>query len=55
VSDEDQFRRIRLVARMESDREVIREYRKNEQFYINRLVDAAHEVGALDERLRDDS
>ena len=55
MSDEDQFQRIRLVARMESDREMIREYRKNEQFYINRLVEAAHEVGMLDERLRDDS
>ena len=55
MSDEDQFLRIRLVARMESDREAIRQYRKNEQFYINRLVETAHDVGTLDERLRDDS
>lgn len=49
------FRRIELTAQMERDRQLIATYRENEQFYINRLVDAAHEVGELDERLRDES
>jgi len=53
VSDKekDEFDRIRLVARMEQDWRLIAEYRKNEKFYINRLVESARKIGRLDERL----
>lgn len=50
-----QFRRLELVAQMDRDRELIATYRQNEQFFINRLVEASHEIGELDERLRHDS
>lgn len=49
------FRRIELTAQMERDRSLIATYRQNEQFYIDRLVEAAHEIGELDERLRNES
>jgi hypothetical protein len=53
--EEFNFRRIQLVTQMERDRQLIATYRDNEQFYINRLVQAARKVGELDERLRDES
>jgi hypothetical protein len=49
--EESEFERIQLVTQMDRDREMIARYRENEQFYINRLIDAARRVGQLDERL----
>jgi hypothetical protein len=46
-----EFRRIELVERMERDWTLIAEYRNNEKYYINRLVESATEIGSLDERL----
>ena len=46
-----EFRRIELVTLMNRDRDLIAEYRQNEKFYINRLVESSRELGGLDVRL----
>ncbi|NMO51071.1 hypothetical protein HH310_07695 [Actinoplanes sp. TBRC 11911] len=49
--EKDEFERIRLVARMEYDWERVADYRRNEKFYINRLVESSRALGQLEERL----
>lgn len=49
--EKHEFERIRLVARMEHDRGLIADYRENEKYYINRLVESAKRIGRLEERL----
>jgi hypothetical protein len=49
--ENDEFARIELVARMDRLRALIAQYRVNEEQHIGKLLDQAHKLGALDERL----
>jgi hypothetical protein len=46
-----EFKRIQAIDRMEHDWRMIADYRANEKFYINRLVESATQLGTLNERL----
>jgi hypothetical protein len=49
--DEDEFERIRLVAQIERDRHLVRQYDQHQAFYRARIEDGRYELGRLDERL----
>ncbi len=43
--------RMEVVARMDKDLDMIKKYRSNEWFYIDRIRADARTLGVLDERL----
>jgi hypothetical protein len=47
----DEFARMRLVARMERDREIITKYDEGLSFHRQRVEDTRYDLGRLDERL----
>jgi hypothetical protein len=49
--EDDEFERIRLVAQIERDRQLIAQYEEHQAFYRNRVEDSRYELGRLDERL----
>ena len=54
-TDDDEFERIRLVAQIERDRHLVRQYDQHQSFYRARIEDGRYELGRLDERLGGDS
>lgn len=50
-----EFDRIRLVAQIERDRQLVTQYEEHQSFYRGRIEDNRYELGRLDERLGDGS
>jgi hypothetical protein len=49
--EDDQFERIRLVARIERARALIAQYEESQEFYRRQIEDSRYELGRLDKRL----
>jgi hypothetical protein len=49
--EDDQFERIRLVARIERARALIAQYEDSQEFYRRQIEDSRYELGRPDERL----
>ena len=47
----DEFERMRLVDRIERDRELVAQYEEHQAFYRARIEDSRYKLGRLDERL----
>jgi hypothetical protein len=47
----DEFERIRLVGKIERDRQLVAQYEEHQAFYRARIEDSRYELGRLDERL----
>jgi hypothetical protein len=47
----DEFERMRLVAQIERDRQLVAQYAEHQSFYRARIEDSRYELGRLDERL----
>jgi hypothetical protein len=50
-NEDDQFERIRLVARIERARALITQYEESQEFFRRQIEDSRYELGRLDERL----
>ena len=50
-NEDDEFERIRLVARVERARMFIAQYEEHQEFYRRQVEDGRYELGRLDERL----
>jgi|GEM_PF-4470778 len=48
---DDEFERIRLIAQIERDRQLIAQYEEHQALYRCRVEDDRYELGRLDERL----
>lgn len=51
--EHDNFTRIQLTVRLESDRELVTQYEEGLAFHRGRIDDTRYELGKLDERLGD--
>jgi hypothetical protein len=51
--EEDEFKRIRVTAEIEKDRDIVARNDVHQAFFRNRIEDKIHELGRLNERLGD--